>query len=133
MAAAEIQQEMTLKMARRLDNASSKFATLFPDNSPAAIDAYQQAMSSALDDARPRALEAVARACAANFTPAELKQIIAFYRSPAGRALATKRQTVLTPTMEDSFEQLQPAIMADFHARFCAITKACDAEPASSR
>lgn len=97
------------------------------DLSSAERDAIVSAAAEAMDEAMPLILDEAAQITAATFTPVQLKEMIAFYETDSGKAIAAKT-SVLPPMASQLVLSFAPIIRADVVLRACAKMD-CEAEP----
>ena len=67
---------------------------------------------------RPRFMERMAESFAATYTEEELNALIAFYSTPAGRAITAKSPT-LAPASSDHMQAFLPEIDVEFERQLC--------------
>lgn len=67
---------------------------------------------------RPRFMERMAESFAATYTEEELGALIAFYSTPAGRAITAKSPT-LAPASSDHMQAFLPEIDVEFERQLC--------------
>jgi hypothetical protein len=87
----------------------------------AAIEAERQAATSMVERLVP--------AFAESFSEAELKEIVAFYESPAGKAL-TAKTPAFAGQINLAFRAYAPQMLSDINTRFCAKV-GCRLKPAA--
>lgn len=90
-------------------------------------DAIVSSAAEAMDDAMPLMLDEAARITARAFTPDQLREMIAFYETESGKAIAAKT-SVLPPMASQLVMSFAPLIRADVVVRACAKVD-CNAEP----
>ena len=99
-------------------------SVLSPDEREAIVSSAAEARAEAM----PILLDEAARITASTFTEAQLKDMIAFYQSDSGKAIAEKT-SVLPPMTSQLVLSFAPIIRAEVVLRACAKMD-CEAEPA---
>jgi len=92
-------------------------------------EAIVSSAAEAMDDAMPMMIDEAARITARTFTPAQLQDMIAFYETESGKAIAAKT-SVLPPMATQLVLTFAPLIRADTVLRACEKVD-CAAEPAA--
>jgi hypothetical protein len=82
-------------------------------------DQLMQAAIEAEQEAARRMVERLVPAFAESFSEAELKDIVVFYESPAGKAL-TAKTPAFAGQINMAFRAYAPQMLADINTRFCA-------------
>lgn len=82
-------------------------------------DQLMQAAIEAEQEASQRMVERLVPAFAESFSEAELKDIVVFYESPAGKAL-TAKTPAFAGQINMAFRAYAPQMLADINTRFCA-------------
>jgi hypothetical protein len=82
-------------------------------------DQLMQAVIEAEQEAARRMVERLVPAFAESFSEAELKDIVVFYESPAGKAL-TAKTPAFAGQINMAFRAYAPQMLADINTRFCA-------------
>ena len=95
--------------------------------SPAERDAIVSAAAEAMDEAMPLILDEAAQITASTFTPAQLREMIAFYETDSGKAIAAKT-SILPPMASQLVLSFAPILRADVVLRACAKMD-CEAAP----
>jgi hypothetical protein len=114
-------------MSALAHNMSQSLMTAMGQNMPAD---QKQALQSAVDEVMvqmvPRALQISEQIYAGDFTEGQLKDMLAFYTSPTGRALAARLPEISQQTGA-AMQQMSPAIQLKMLTLFCQKTT-CPAE-----
>lgn len=99
-----------------------------PAEQQAKADAYRKASNEALMEVLvPRLLDQMAVAYARTFTAAQLRELLVFYKSDAGRALIQNTPALLQSMQPQLFEDMRILLGATV-TRYCADTGCTKAE-----
>jgi len=82
-------------------------------------EAMMDAVSDVISELMPKAVDATVVAMADNFTVDQLKDILAFYQSPTGKAMFQKMPVIMSQSMRVIAAEM-PDVMKSIEQRYCA-------------
>ena len=104
----------------------------FPGFKPEWQGPLTDATIAAMDDILPGYLKDAETLYAQTFTEDELTKAVAFYESPAGRAMIDKAPS-LAPGLTKAMISRMDGMNADVHTRFCAKVNVCGDQSAAPK
>jgi hypothetical protein len=118
-AAANIDQKVRASLRVLTPSLTEQMVRKNPQLTQPQRDQLMQAVIEAEQEAARRMVERLVPAFAESFSEAELKDIVVFYESPAGKAL-TAKTPAFAGQINMAFRAYAPQMLADINTRFCA-------------
>lgn len=118
-AAAEMDQKVRASLRVLTPSLIEQMARKNPQLTAPQREKLKEAALEAEQETARHMVERLIPSFAESFSEAELKEIVAFYESPAGKALTAKTPAV-AGQINLAFNALAPQMLADINTRFCA-------------